>query len=56
MAVADQIKIIENKGANSATEGKCKKEIYLQAQKLFSLREDIFKKLTNKRILNNDSE
>ena len=28
------------------------KEIYLQAQKLFSLREDIFKKLYNKRILN----
>ena len=29
-------------------------EIYLQAQKLFSLREDIFKKLTNKGIINND--
>ena len=31
-------------------------EIYLQAQKLFSLRECISKKLTNKRILNNDSD
>ena len=29
-------------------------EIYLQAQKLFSLREGIFKKLTNKGIINND--
>ena len=29
-------------------------EIYLQAQKLFSLREDIFKKITNKGIINND--
>ena len=28
------------------------KEIYLQAQKLFSLRENIFEKLYNKRILN----
>ena len=30
------------------------KEIYLQAQKLFSLREDVFQKLTNKGITNND--
>ena len=29
-------------------------EIYLQAQKLFSLREDIFKNITNKGIINND--
>ena len=35
---------------------KYNKEISLQAQKLFSLREDISKKLTNKRILNNDSD
>ena len=28
--------------------------MYLQAQELFSLREDIFKKLANKKILNND--
>ena len=33
---------------------KYNKEIYLQAQKLFSLREDIFRKLTNKGIINND--
>ena len=33
---------------------KYNKEIYLQAQKLFSLRENIFKKLTNKGIINND--
>ena len=33
---------------------KYNKEIYLQAQKLFSLRESIFKKLTNKGIINND--
>ena len=78
MALTDQIKIIENKGANSATDlylyllgnprrtvydlflntptDKYKNEIYLQAQKLFSLREGIFKKLTNKRILNNNSD
>ena len=30
--------------------------MYSQAQKLFSLREHIFKKLTNKRILNNNSD
>ena len=35
---------------------KSNKEIYLQVQKLFSLREDIFKELTNERILNNDSD
>ena len=35
---------------------KYNKEIYLQAQKLFSLSECISKKLTNKRILNNDSD
>ena len=35
---------------------KYNKEISLQAQKLFSLREDISKKLTNKRILNNNSD
>ena len=35
---------------------KYNKEIYLQVQKLFSLRENIFKNLTNKRILNNDSD
>ena len=35
---------------------KYNKEIYLQAQKLFNLREDISKKLTNERILNNDSD
>ena len=33
---------------------KYNKEIYLQAQKLFSLRENIFRKLTNKGIINND--
>ena len=33
---------------------KYNKEIYLQAQKLFSLRENILKKLTNKGIINND--
>ena len=33
---------------------KYNKEIYLQAQVLFSLRESIFKKLTNKGIKNND--
>ena len=33
---------------------KYNKEIYLQAQKLFSLREGIFRKLTNKGIINND--
>ena len=33
---------------------KYKKEIYLQAQKLFSLRENISRKLTNKGIINND--
>ena len=33
---------------------KYNKEIYLQVQKLFSLRESIFKKLTNKGIINND--
>ena len=33
---------------------KYNKEMYLQAQKLFSLREGIFKKLTNKGIINND--
>ena len=33
---------------------KYNKEIYLLVQKLFSLREDIFKKLTNKGIINND--
>ena len=33
---------------------KYNKEICLQVQKLFSLRESIFKKLTNKRIINND--
>ena len=38
---------------NTPTE-KYNKEIYLQAQKLFSLRENIFKKLTNKGIINND--
>ena len=32
------------------------KEIYLQLQKLFSLRKNIFKKLTNKGIINNDSD
>ena len=32
------------------------KEIYLQVQKLFSLRDNIFKKLTNKGIINNDSD
>ena len=30
--------------------------MYSQAQKLFSLREHILKKLTNKRILNNNSD
>ena len=30
--------------------------MYLQTQKLLSLRQDIFKKLTNKRILNNNSD
>ena len=34
---------------------KYNKEMYLQAQKLLSLWQDIFKKLTNKRILNNNS-
>ena len=34
---------------------KYNKEMYLQTQKLLSLRQDIFKKLTNKRILNNNS-
>ena len=38
---------------NTPTE-KYNKEIYLQAQKLFSLRENILKKLTNKGIINND--
>ena len=33
---------------------KYNKEIYLQVQKLFSVREDIFKKLTNKGVINND--
>ena len=33
---------------------KYNKEIDLQTQKLFSLREDIFKKITNKGIINND--
>ena len=33
---------------------KYNKEIYLQVQKLFSSMEDIFKKLTNKGIINND--
>ena len=33
---------------------KYNKEMYLQVQKLFSLREGIFKKLTNKGIINND--
>ena len=73
MALTDKIKIIENKGANSATDlylyllgnprrtvydlflntptDKYNKEIYLQVQKLFSLREDIFEKLTNKVII-----
>ena len=35
---------------------KYNKEMYLQTQKLLSLRQDIFKKLINKRILNNDSD
>ena len=35
---------------------KYNKEMYLQTQKLLSLRQDIFKKLTNKRILNNNSD
>ena len=38
---------------NTATD-KYNKEIYLQVQKLFSSMEDIFKKLTNKGIINND--
>ena len=33
---------------------KYNKEVYLQVQKFFSLREDNFKKLTNKRVINND--
>ena len=33
---------------------KYNKEIYLQVQKLFSLREGIFRRLTNKGIINND--
>ena len=33
---------------------KYNKDIYLQLQKLFSLRDNIFKKLTNKGIINND--
>ena len=40
---------------NTSTD-KYNKEIYSQVQKLFSLMEDIFKKLTNKRILNDDSD
>ena len=35
---------------------KYNKEIYLQAQKMFSLKEDIFKKLTNKTILNDSDQ
>ena len=35
---------------------KYNKEIYLQAQKLFSLKEEIFKKLTNKAILNDSDQ
>ena len=38
---------------NTATD-KYNKEIYLQVQKLFSSMEDIFKKLNNKGIINND--
>ena len=33
---------------------KYNKEVYLQVQKFFSLREDNFKKLTNKGVKNND--
>ena len=33
---------------------KYNKEVYLQVQKFFSLREDNFKKLTNKGVINND--
>ena len=33
---------------------KYNKEIYLEVQKLLSLRESVFKKLTNKGIINND--
>ena len=40
---------------NTSTD-KYNKEIYSREQKLFSLMEDIFKKLTNKRILNDDSD
>ena len=40
---------------NTSTD-KYSKEIYSREQKLFSLMQDIFKKLTNKRILNDDSD
>ena len=48
-------KTVDDIFLNTLTD-KYNKEIYLQAQILFNLREKVFKKLSNKEVIKNDSD